>query len=186
MVKPSDGLPKHLKSLQNAEQNKQQILERFLLILNRCGIPTGAVSDSLCSGGSFHARIVVTGYPPSFQVLHQGVFGAGDRPSPADFRSDRRAVRGLPAAAGNLTPAVNSRGQGHGRPAPCEGFFAELAEQNPDITLKQLQAALLEAHGVRASLSGIDVVLRRPDLQRFHFMLRRILHLRSSSGIRLG
>lgn len=37
-------------------------------------------------------------------------------------------------------------------------------EQDPDITLKELQAALLEAHGVQASLSGIDVVLRRLDL----------------------
>ena len=47
---------------------------------------------------------------------------------------------------------------------PCEGFFAELMELDPDITLKELQAALLEAHGVQASLSGIDVVLRRLDL----------------------
>jgi transposase len=47
---------------------------------------------------------------------------------------------------------------------PCEGFFAELVEQDPDITLKELQATLLEAHGVQASLSGIDVVLRRLDL----------------------
>ena len=69
--------------------------------------------------------------------------------------------------SGNLTPAVNLRRQGHGRPVPCEGFFAELAEQDPDITLKKLQAALLEAHGVRASLSGIVVVLRRSDLKRF-------------------
>jgi len=39
-----------------------------------------------------------------------------------------------------------------------------LVEQDPDITLKELQAALLKAHGVQASLSGIDVVLRRLDL----------------------
>ena len=65
---------------------------------------------------------------------------------------------------GNLKPAANSRRQGHGRLVPYEGFFAELVEQDPDITLKELQAALLEAHGVQASLSGIDVVLRRLDL----------------------
>lgn len=65
---------------------------------------------------------------------------------------------------GDLAPAVNSRRQGHGRLVPYEGFFAELVEQDPDITLKELQAALLEAHGVQASLSGIDVVLRRLDL----------------------
>ena len=47
---------------------------------------------------------------------------------------------------------------------PFEGFFAELVEQDPDITLKELQAALLEAYGVQASLSGIDIVLRRLDL----------------------
>ena len=47
---------------------------------------------------------------------------------------------------------------------PYEGFFAELVEQDPDITLNELQAALLEAHGVQASVSGIDVVLRRLDL----------------------
>jgi transposase len=37
----------------------------------------------------------------------------------------------------------------------------ELVEQDPDITLKELRAALFEAHGVQASLSGIDIVLRR-------------------------
>ena len=47
---------------------------------------------------------------------------------------------------------------------PYEAFFAQLVEQDPDITLKELQAALLEAHGVQASMSGIDVVLRRLDL----------------------
>ena len=47
---------------------------------------------------------------------------------------------------------------------PYEDFFAELVEQDPDITLKELQAALVEAHGVQASLSGIDVVLRRLNL----------------------
>jgi transposase len=65
---------------------------------------------------------------------------------------------------GNLMPAANSRRQGHGRLVPYEGFFAELVNQDPDITLKELQAALLEAHGVQASLSGIDVVLRRLNL----------------------
>ena len=64
----------------------------------------------------------------------------------------------------DLTPARHSQRQGHGRLVPFEGFFAELVEQDPDITLKELQAALVEAHGVQASLSGIDVVLRRLDL----------------------
>lgn len=65
---------------------------------------------------------------------------------------------------GDLVPADNSRRRGYGRLVPYEDFFAELVEQDPDITLKELQAALLEAHGVQASLSGIDVVLRRLGL----------------------
>ena len=65
---------------------------------------------------------------------------------------------------GDLSPKANPRRRGHGRLVPYEDFFAELVAQAPDITLKELQAALLEAHGVQASLSGIDVVLRRLDL----------------------
>ncbi len=65
---------------------------------------------------------------------------------------------------GDLSPKANPRRQGHGRLVPYEGFFAKLVEQDPDITLKELQAALLDAHDVQASLSGIDVVLRRLDL----------------------
>ncbi len=61
---------------------------------------------------------------------------------------------------GYLAPAANSRRQGHGRLVPYESFFAELVKQDPDITLKELQSALLDAHGVQAS----DVVLRRLDL----------------------
>ena len=63
----------------------------------------------------------------------------------------------------DLVLLVNSRRRGHGRLVPFEGFFAELVEQDPDITLKELQTALLEAHGVgvKASLSGIDIVLKR-------------------------
>ena len=65
---------------------------------------------------------------------------------------------------GGLSPKANPRRRGHGRLVPYEGFFVELVEQDPDITLKELQAALLDAHDVQASLSGIDVVLRRLDL----------------------
>lgn len=39
--------------------------------------------------------------------------------------------------------------------------FWELFEQDTEIILKELQAALLVAHGVQASLSGNDVVLKR-------------------------
>ena len=34
----------------------------------------------------------------------------------------------------NLMPAANSRRKDHGRLVPYEGFFAELVEQDPDIT----------------------------------------------------
>lgn len=61
----------------------------------------------------------------------------------------------------DLVPVANPRRRGHGRLVPFEGFFCELVEQDPDVTLKELRAALYEAHGVQASLSGIDLVLRR-------------------------
>ncbi len=53
---------------------------------------------------------------------------------------------------GGITPKANPRRQGHGRLVPCEGFFAELVEQDPDITLKELRAALLDAHGARITV----------------------------------
>jgi transposase len=39
--------------------------------------------------------------------------------------------------------------------------FLELIEQDPDITLAELQAALLVAHDVTASTRGINALLRR-------------------------
>lgn len=100
-----------------------------------------------------------------FQVLHQEGLSAREIGRRL-LISAATAVRFAACLrqTGSLTPAANSRRQGHGRLVPYEGFFAELVEQDPDITLKELQAALLEAHGVQASLSGIDVVLRRLDL----------------------
>ena len=44
---------------------------------------------------------------------------------------------------------------------PFVAFFVELIGQDPDITLVKLQAALLAAHGVSFSTSGIDALLRR-------------------------
>ncbi len=61
----------------------------------------------------------------------------------------------------NLTPAQNPRNTGHGRLAPYHGFLIELVHQDPDITLKELQGALADAHDVTASVSGIDQVLKR-------------------------
>ena len=100
-----------------------------------------------------------------FQVLHQEGLSAREI-GRSLLISAATAVRFAACLrqTGNLTPAANSRRQGHVRLVPHEGVFAELAGQDPDITLKELQAALLEAHGIQASRSGIDVVLRRFDL----------------------
>ena len=61
-----------------------------------------------------------------------------------------------------MTPARNPRNTGHGRLAPYHDFLIELIQQDPDITLKELQGALFDAHEVTASVSGIDQALKRP------------------------
>lgn len=60
-----------------------------------------------------------------------------------------------------LDPAPNPRKTGRGRLAPFHDFLIELIHQDPDITLKELQGALEHAHGVRASVSGINQALKR-------------------------
>ena len=60
-----------------------------------------------------------------------------------------------------LTPAPNLRNTGRGRLAPYHDFLIDLVQQDPDITLKELQGALADAQGVVASLSGIDQALKR-------------------------
>ena len=100
-----------------------------------------------------------------FQVLHQEGLSAREIGRRL-LISAATAVRFAACLrqTGCLTPAANSRREGHRRLVPYEGVFAELAGQDPDITLKELQAALLEAHGMQASLSGTDDVLRRLEL----------------------
>ena len=51
--------------------------------------------------------------------------------------------------------------KGSGKPEPFVSFFVELIGQDPDITLVELRAALLAAHDMRCSTSGIDALLRR-------------------------
>ncbi len=46
-----------------------------------------------------------------------------------------------------LTPAPNPRNTGRGRLAPYQDFLIELVQQDPDITLKELQGALADAQG---------------------------------------
>lgn len=61
----------------------------------------------------------------------------------------------------SLEPQPSGPRKGSGRLEPFMPFFLELIEQDPDITLAELQAALLAAHDVTASTSGIDALLRR-------------------------
>ncbi len=60
-----------------------------------------------------------------------------------------------------LRSARNPRNTELGRRAPYHGFLIELVHQGPDITLKELQGALADAHDVTASASGIDQALKR-------------------------
>lgn len=71
-------------------------------------------------------------------------------------RMSQKLRQGLP-----LAPAQNPRNKGHGRLAPYQDFLIELVQQDPDITLKELQGALADAHDVTASVSGIDQALSR-------------------------
>ena len=61
----------------------------------------------------------------------------------------------------SLVPAANPRNTGHGRLAPFHDFLVELVHQDPDITLRELQGALADAHGVSVPVSGLDQALRR-------------------------
>lgn len=71
-------------------------------------------------------------------------------------RLSRKLKQGL-----RLTPARNPRNEGHGKLALYHDFQIELIHQDPDITLKELQGALADAHDVTASVSGIDQALKR-------------------------
>lgn len=61
----------------------------------------------------------------------------------------------------SLQPAANPRKSGRGKLAPFHDFLIEVITQDPDITLSELRDALEHAHGVRASISGVDQALRR-------------------------
>ena len=60
-----------------------------------------------------------------------------------------------------IEPLPSVPRKGSGKPEQFVAFFVELIGQDPDITLVELQAALLAAHGVSFSTSGIDALLRR-------------------------
>jgi len=58
-----------------------------------------------------------------------------------------------------LTSAETPRNTGHCRLALYHEFLIELIQQDPDITLKELQGAVSDAHDV--SVSDIDPALKR-------------------------
>ena len=60
-----------------------------------------------------------------------------------------------------LDPLPSGLRKGSGKLDPFFDFFVELIEQDPDITLAELQSSLLMAHEVTCSTSGIDALLRR-------------------------
>ena len=60
-----------------------------------------------------------------------------------------------------LEPLPSVPRKGSGKPGSFVSFFVELIGQDPDITLVELRAALLAAHNMRCSTSGIDGLLRR-------------------------
>ena len=60
-----------------------------------------------------------------------------------------------------LEPLPSVPRKGSGKLESFVGFFVELIEQDPDITLVELRAALLAVHDMRCSTSGIDGLLRR-------------------------
>jgi transposase len=134
--------------------------------LNRLGSPNGALFWFLGDQEDrFMPAALSSDIRHRFQVLHREGLSAREigRRLLISAATAVRFADGL-RRTGNLRPKANPRRRGHCRLVLYEGFFAELVEQDPDIILKELQAALLDAHSVQASLSGIDVVLKRLDL----------------------
>ncbi len=60
-----------------------------------------------------------------------------------------------------LEPLRIGAPKGGGKLEALWGFFLELIEQDSDITLAELKAALWDAHGIDCSTSGLDSLLRR-------------------------
>jgi transposase len=63
---------------------------------------------------------------------------------------------------GNVRPKPQGRAPGTaGKLAGHRTFLLEVVRGEPDITLKELAGALLEAHGVKVQLSSLHRALRR-------------------------
>jgi transposase len=74
-------------------------------------------------------------------------------------RLARKVRRGEP-----LAPAKCGRPPGSGKLGPYRGFLLELVEQDPDITMRELQGALAEAEGVDVDETSLSRALRRLGL----------------------
>ena len=111
-------------------------------------------------------------------LFYEGLSGraAGRRLmiSPA---SASRFARKLKQGVG-LNPGSDPRKTGRGKLAPYSEFLVELVDQDPDITLAELKSALEHAHGVSASISGIDQALRR-----LGYSYKKRASLRMNAGV---
>ena len=67
-----------------------------------------------------------------------------------------RVRRGEP-----LVPNKCGRPVGWGKLGPCKAFLLELVEQDPDITMSELAAALIDAKGVFVHETSLSRALRR-------------------------
>jgi transposase len=108
------------------------------------------------------ANVLSMDLPVRFKTLmDQGLCAAAAgkmlRVSPATAARWGKKGRG----GASLEPHPAGPRKGRGRLAPFMPVCLEPIEQDPDITLAELQAALLAAHDVTASTRGIDALLRR-------------------------
>ena len=62
---------------------------------------------------------------------------------------------------GQVRAAPQGRPKGKGKPDPHRSFFAEVIEQDGDITMPELAFALHDATGVRAHPNAIGKFLRK-------------------------
>ena len=63
--------------------------------------------------------------------------------------------------SGSPAPACQGRPQGTGKLAPYEAFLIRAVENQPDITMPELAARLLEEHGVAAAPASLSRLLCR-------------------------
>lgn len=63
--------------------------------------------------------------------------------------------------SGSPAPARQGRPRGTGKLAPYEAFLVQIVEAQPDITMPDLAARLLEEHGVAAAPASLSRLLCR-------------------------